>query len=121
MFAGRSFSTRGSSALRSLCSAFQKERQTLRHLRRKLAQLRIKMNLMTTDFFASMSFTVMLLLAASRELTVPAILRNVPEITSSAVSSLPSALRLPRARNWSPALIWSIVPFCCVGKFHRVR
>ena len=76
-----------------------------------------ELNLMTTDFFANMSFTVMLLLAASMELIVPAMLRNVPEITSSAAISFPSALRVPRARNWSPVLIWSIVPFCASANF----
>ena len=41
---------------------------------------------------------------ASTEFTVPAMFRNEPEITASAVTS-PSGVRAPRARSWSPGLI----------------
>ena len=47
---------------------------------------------------------------ASVETTVPARFRNVPETISSAFNSVPSALRVPRARSWSPGRTWSRVP-----------
>ena len=49
----------------------------------------------------------MVLAEASIEEIVPAMFRNVPHTISAAASSLPSALRVPRARSWSPGLISS--------------
>src|ERR1019366_7209122 len=53
----------------------------------------------TTALLRIASCTVIVLLAASIALMVPAIFRNAPETTSSALTSLPSGLRVPRARN----------------------
>lgn len=50
-------------------------------------------------FFATRSITVIVPALSSTALIVPAILRNVPETTSSAVNSAPSALRVPLARS----------------------
>ena len=58
-------------------------------------------------FFVARSCTVMLFAEASMDEIVPAIFRNVPQTISVAVNSLPSALRVPRARSWSPTLICS--------------
>ena len=60
------------------------------------------------DFLVMRSITVIVFALASIDEMVPAILRKLPETTSSAANSLPSALRVPRARSWSPALIRSI-------------
>ena len=53
----------------------------------------------TTALFPIASCTVIVLFAVSIALMIPAIFRNVPETTSSALTSLPSGLRVPRARN----------------------
>ncbi len=52
------------------------------------------------------SFSVTVPAARSTDVISPARLRKVPETISSAVNSVPSAFLLPRARNWSPILIW---------------
>jgi hypothetical protein len=57
---------------------------------------------MVTTFFVARSLRVNVELAGSMEMIAPEILRNVPETTSSAAIWVPSALFVPRARNWSP-------------------
>ena len=52
-----------------------------------------------TGFFVFKSVTLIVLWPALMEETVPAMFRNDPETISSAVNSLPSSLRVPRARS----------------------
>jgi hypothetical protein len=63
-----------------------------------------------TGFLLNRSLTVRVPLEASTSLSRPAMFRKEPETISSALRSPPSALRVPRARSWSPGLIWSRVP-----------
>ena len=60
-----------------------------------------------TDFLVARSCSVIVFAEVSIEEIVPAMFRNVPATISAAVNSVPSALRVPRARSWSPALICS--------------
>ena len=65
----------------------------------------LDVTLTSTGFLVTRSVTVSVPAAASIVLMVPDMLRNDPETTSSAAKSPPLALRVPRARSWSPALI----------------
>jgi hypothetical protein len=55
--------------------------------------------LTTTELLLIVSSTVIVLAAGSTDLMMPAILRNSPVTTSSALMSLPAGLRVPRARS----------------------
>ena len=83
---------------------------TLCQHRRQLPELRMGATFMFTAFLVKTSITPIVLSPWLIAETVPAMLRNDPETISSALSSLPSALRVPRARSWSPDLISSSVP-----------
>ncbi len=63
-----------------------------------------------TIFLLNRSCTEIVLVAGSIAVMGPAIFRNEPDTISSAVNSPPSALRVPRARSWSPALISASAP-----------
>ena len=56
-------------------------------------------NLTSTGFFVFKSVTLIVFWLTSIEETVPAMFRNDPETISSAAKSLPSSLRVPRART----------------------
>jgi len=56
---------------------------------------------------------------ASLLITVPAMLRNVPETISVAASSAPPSPRVPRARNWSPG--WISVGGATLAASNRVE
>ena len=62
---------------------------------------------MTTGFLVAVSFTVIVDAAAFTAKIGPARLRKLPLTISSASSVAPSSLLEPRARSWSPGLIWS--------------
>ena len=64
---------------------------------------------MTTGFLVAVSVTVIVDAAAFTAWIGPARLRKLPLTISSASSVAPSALFGPRARSWSPGLIWSRV------------
>ncbi len=59
----------------------------------------------TTGALAIRSITVISFAPALTASTAPAMFRNDPETTSAAMSSVPSALKVPRARSWSPGWI----------------
>jgi hypothetical protein len=56
-------------------------------------------NLTSTGFFVFKSMTLIVFSLTSIEATVPAMFRNDPQTISSAANSLPSSLRVPRARS----------------------
>ena len=69
-----------------------------------------------TVFFVAKSLTTSVKPAGSTDTMTPEMLRKLPEITSSAEISVPSALFSPRARNWSPTRMAPMGAGCASSK-----